>query len=142
LNPRSPGGTIVSAAVTYAIWQPLMQVVLHLVFRDPWPFTTPAEWGAWTAASAGVGAFAGAAWHYMRGMRRGWMHRCADWSVRMLAMGMVLRANEFAPADGDWWLVLAMSALFCGLIFGTITHLFRRGRAPRVPPAERVDVPA
>lgn len=137
IEPKTLVGTVAVATLVYVLWQPAVQLLLHAVFGDPLPFATRAEWGRFVAVCAALGALAGLIlWHSARLQRRSLAYAWVRSSVTMLAVGVVISADQFSREPlGMWLLSLMVIALVTGAMF---IPLFRwSDRDEATPPQPR-----
>lgn len=136
LEPKTLAGTMAVATLVYVLWQSAVQLLLHAVFGDPLPFATRAEWGRFVAVCAALGAAAGLIlWHSARLQRRSLVYAWVRSTVTMLAVGVVISADQFSREPlGVWLLSLMVIALATGAMFIPLFRWSDRNEAPPQQP--------
>jgi hypothetical protein len=83
-------------AVGYAVWQPMLQWLLHLTTGDDYPFQTNPQWRMFIAAMLVVGAIAGLVFNYARRQKPGAWRQWLDLLVFFGATVPLTAARHFA----------------------------------------------
>jgi hypothetical protein len=140
--PLSLERTAILGGCASAVWHPLAQLLIHLLWGEPLPFATPSEWIRFTVISGWLGVATGVATYHANRMRAGWLRDYATGCCTALGLVWMLQANRFAPDQLVWWGGVLFTTAFMGVVYAALARLFRRFSPPTKPLSSGGDSPA
>jgi len=144
LSPATLGGTMLLYIIGYPIVQSLTLLLLCWLNGERVPFVTTTQWAVFVATAAGVGVVAGVAVYHVQRMRAGWRRDWADYTVRMVALAMMLSSHQFSLTSATWWISLVVTAVTMGMVWTGFAAMSRDDPPPPAPelPAHASDLRA
>jgi hypothetical protein len=113
-------------AVGYAVVQPFMEWLLHVVFGRRLPANTASDWLAYLGVVAGLGVLAGVAWWRTRGLPLGWWRNWLDNVIRALALVAILQGEDFRAMHwASWCRDVIVIACLLGALWVPMAGLLR-----------------
>lgn len=130
MAPRSVAASVALFALGYLIWQPAAQFLLHVLVRQPIPFSTAREWRDFLGVATAIGAGSGWLWFATRRMSaESWARAVLESGLTMLVMSVMLAAAHFTEESVVLWVTgVVLASALTGLVWSPLFRWATRSK--------------